>query len=222
MAANPSTVRSWPEGVEWRRLAEAVLNEQNGSDNGHRSPPRCDRLTSEIDLGRATLDMKIRQMMPADAAEVFALRRRALLDVPLAFLSSPEDDLAQSVEIMRGLLDRAPDSIVLGAESGQLIGMLGVYRAQPAKAAHKANFWGMYVVPEHRGTGIGRALLRSALAHARSLTGIASVHLSVAETAEAARHLYETEGFSVWGTEPDAIRHERDAVTEYHMRLVLD
>jgi ribosomal protein S18 acetylase RimI-like enzyme len=165
--------------------------------------------------------VNVRQLVPADAAEVFALRRSALIDAPLAFLSSPEDDLAQSVEITKDLLDRAPDSIVFGAESGQLVGMLGVYRAQPAKAAHKANVWGMYVVPEHRGRGIGRDLLRSGLAHARSLSGIASVHLSVAETAKAARHLYETEGFSVWGAEPDAIRHDRDAVTEYHMRLVL-
>jgi ribosomal protein S18 acetylase RimI-like enzyme len=145
-----------------------------------------------------------------------------LLDAPLAFLSSPEDDLAQSAENMKDLLDRGPDSIVIGAESGRLLGMLGVYRAHPAKAAHKANIWGMYVVPEHRGAGIARNLLQSALAHARSWDGIASVHLSVAETAKAARHLYESEGFSIWGTEPDALRHGHEAVTEYHMRLALD
>jgi ribosomal protein S18 acetylase RimI-like enzyme len=166
--------------------------------------------------------MKIRHMIPEDAAAVFALRRKALIDAPLAFLSSPEDDLAQSVEIMKDLLNRAPDSIVFGAEASELVGMIGIYRAQAAKAAHKANIWGMYVVPEHRGTGVGRDLLRSALAHAQRLDGIASVHLSVAETAEAAHHLYELEGFSVWGTEPDAIRHGHDAVTEYHMRLALD
>lgn len=160
-------------------------------------------------------------MVSADAADVFALRQKALLDAPLAFLSSLEDDLAKSVQVMEELLNRAPDSVVFGAEVGQLAGMLGIYRGQPAKGAHKAHIWGMYVVPELRGNGLGRRLLRSAIAQARSLGGIASVHLSVTDSAKAARHLYESEGFEIWGTEPDAIRHGDDSATEFHMRLVL-
>jgi hypothetical protein len=61
--------------------------------------------------------MQVRSMVPADAAEFFALRRQALLESPLAFLASPEDDIGQSTEIVSDLLDRAHYSVVLGAES---------------------------------------------------------------------------------------------------------
>jgi hypothetical protein len=54
------------------------------------------------------------------------------------------------------------------------------------------------------------------------MAGVTSVHLSVAETAGVARHLYESEGFELWGTEPEAIRYNRNAVAEHHMRLALD
>ena len=167
------------------------------------------------------IEVKIRQMTPADASQVFALRRRSVLDSPLTFLASPEDDAASSVEVVRELLGYAPDSVVFGAESGELFGMLGVSREKPAKAAHRVRLWGMYVAPEHRGKNIGRQLLRAALAPARQLSGVATVNLSVAETAATARRLYEREGFTVWGVEPDAIRHGPDTVAEYHMQLVL-
>ncbi len=165
---------------------------------------------------------KIRQMKPSDAGQVFALRRSAVSDSPLAFLASPEDDVASSVEVVRELLSHAPDSVVFGAEAGELVGMLGVFREKAAKAAHKACIWGMYVAPAYRGNDIGRHLLRAAVSHARRLQGVATVNLTVAETAMAARRLYETEGFEVWGVEPDAIRHGRDAVADYHMQLVLE
>ncbi len=160
-------------------------------------------------------------MEPADASQVFALRRRALLASPLAFRASPEDDFASSVEAVRELLGHAPDSVVFGAEARELVGMLGVFREKAAKAAHKVRIWGMYVDAAHRGDTIGRDLLRSALAHARRLDGVATVNLTVAESANAARRLYEREGFTSWGLEPDAIRHGPDAVAEYHMQLVL-
>lgn len=168
------------------------------------------------------IEAKIRQMKPSDASQVFALRRRAVLDSPLAFLASPDDDVASSVEAVRGLLSHAPDSVVFGAESGELVGMLGVFREKAAKATHKVRFWGMYVNPAHRGNNIGRNLLRAGLLHVRRLNGVATVNLSVAETAKAARRLYESEGFAVWGVEPDAIRHGPDSVAEYQMRLVLE
>lgn len=168
------------------------------------------------------VEATIRQMQPSDASQVFALRRRSVLESPLAFLASPEDDVASSVAVVRELLGHAPDSVVFGAEAGELVGMLGVFREEAAKAAHKVRFWGMYVVPAHRGNNIGRQLLRSALLHARNLSGVAAVNLSVAETAEAARRLYEEEGFAVWGVEPDALRCGPDSVAEYRMKLVFE
>ena len=160
-------------------------------------------------------------MRPPDASQVFAIRRESLVESPLAFLASPDDDVANSVEVVRDLLGHAPDSVVFGAEAGELIGMLGVHREKAAKAAHKVRLWGLYVVPAYRGNNIGGQLLRSALSHARRLEGVATANLTVSETSESARRLYEREGFTVWGVEPNAIRHGTDTVAEYHMQLVL-
>jgi len=40
-------------------------------------------------------------------------------------------------------------------KDGLLIGMIGFVREQRNKLRHKGNIWGMYVVPEARGEGIG-------------------------------------------------------------------
>ena len=57
----------------------------------------------------------VRPLRAADAEDCLALRRRALREEPMAFLSSPEDDLVQTVEAMRSSLERAPDQVVFGA-----------------------------------------------------------------------------------------------------------
>jgi secondary thiamine-phosphate synthase enzyme len=98
---------------------------------------------------------------------------------------------------------------------------VGLMRDRHVKASHKAQVWGMYVEPGRRGRGVGAGLLRAALQHAGTLAGVSSIHLSVTSAAVEARRLYERAGFEVWGTEPDALRHEGRAVVEYHMALPL-
>jgi ribosomal protein S18 acetylase RimI-like enzyme len=53
----------------------------------------------------------------------------------------------------------------------------------------------LYVVPERRGEGLGRALLREVVRLAREANASA-VHLVTSETDTAARRLYEAEGFT--------------------------
>jgi ribosomal protein S18 acetylase RimI-like enzyme len=164
---------------------------------------------------------QIRVLNEDDAGELFRLRHCALLDSPLAFLASPEDDLASSEAAVRELLKPARESAVFGAYTQGLVGMLGLSRANQRKAAHKIRLWGMFVLPTCRQQGVGMRLLEAAIRYARSLDGAASVHLSVSESAAAARHLYERAGFETWGIEPDAIRFEARSASERHMWLSL-
>jgi ribosomal protein S18 acetylase RimI-like enzyme len=164
---------------------------------------------------------EIRILNQDDAGELFRLRRRALLDSPLAFLASPEDDLASSEAAVRELLKPQRESVVFGAFVPELIGMLGLYRATQRKAAHKANVWGMFVLPGFRQQGVGIRLLDAVIGHARALDGVTSVRLSVSESAAVARRLYENAGFETWGVEPDAIHFESRSDGERHMRLPL-
>jgi ribosomal protein S18 acetylase RimI-like enzyme len=163
------------------------------------------------------MTLAVRILNQDDAGELFRLRRSALLDSPLAFGASPEDDAASSEAAVRELLEPQRKSVVFGAYKPGLIGMLGLYRANQRKAAHKVNLWGMFVLPTCRGQRVAARLLDAAIRYARTLDGITSVHLSVSESAIAARHLYEKAGFETWGVEPDAIRFEERSDSERHM-----
>lgn len=168
------------------------------------------------------MSIVIRQLTPSDAAALVALRRRALLDTPLAFLASPEDDLARSEDAVREQLQRGPDSVVFGAFDDDLVGMLGLFREPHVKAAHKAYAWGMFVAPERRRRGIGARLLAAVIEHARTLGGVEWVQLSVSESTPDARRVYERAGFEIWGVEPDALRHEGRSAGECHLTLRLE
>lgn len=163
--------------------------------------------------------MHIRALVPADADVYMKLRRQALAESPLAFAASPKDDRAASRASVCDLLNKAPDAVTFGAFTPQLIGAVGLYRDGHRKAAHKAHIWGMYVAPPYRGRHLGRRLLTVALDHARTLAGIRQVQLAVSEAAPEARKLYESCGFTCWGTEPDALQYQGRYVAEYHMVL---
>ncbi len=78
--------------------------------------------------------------------------------------------------------------------------------------ARDASLEELYVVPERRGQGLGRALLEAAMAHARQ-RGAAHIDLSTSEDAAAALALYEAAGFANREGGPDGPRmlyYERD------------
>ncbi len=168
------------------------------------------------------MNTHVRLLTPPDAGQLFELRRQALHDSPFAFSASPEDDRASSVAAVRELLDRAPESVVFGAFTDQLAGMLGLYRLEQRKTAHVAMIWGVFVAPQWRGQGVAARLLDAAITHARALPGISSVQLSVNETTPGAQRLYEKFGFRVWGVEVDALRFNGRSTSESHMSLSLE
>jgi RimJ/RimL family protein N-acetyltransferase len=166
--------------------------------------------------------VKVNILDPQDAEAYAVLRRESLLDSPLAFASSPDDDIVASTEAAREQLRRAPDSVIFGAFRPGLIGSVGLYRDRHVKASHKAHLWGMYVAPAHREQGVASRLLDAVLGHAASLAGVSWVELSVSTATPEAQRLYERAGFRRWGTEPDALRHDGLTVDLHHMGLHLE
>jgi ribosomal protein S18 acetylase RimI-like enzyme len=88
----------------------------------------------------------------------------------------------------------------LGAFDSDLAGMVYFRRDEGIKNQHKGYILSMYVRPESRGLGIGKALLQEVITQERRLSGLEQLHLSVVTSNEAARSLYRAMGFQVCGT----------------------
>lgn len=160
----------------------------------------------------------VRRLAPGDADQLFHLRRRAIVEEPFAFLSSPEDDMANSPDAVRAQLSSQSENAVFGVfDAHELIGMAGVSRDRPIKTAHRVCVWGVFVDRRYRRQGVASDLLKAVLNYAGELDGVDSVYLSVSEKTPDAKRLYESVGFEVWGLEPDCVRVEGQSAREYHL-----
>lgn len=147
--------------------------------------------------------VQVRILEPADAALYRAVRLRALEEVPPAFGSLPQDepDLVQT----RARLVASDDRCFFGAfRGGQLVGIVRLSRYEAGNEKHKAYLGGLFVLPDCRRLGCGRALVREALRRATDLPGVRRVNLSVVAGQTAAIRLYRSFGFRSYGTEREA------------------
>jgi ribosomal protein S18 acetylase RimI-like enzyme len=90
-------------------------------------------------------------------------------------------------------------------EQDELCGFVAVLHPQRAKLRHCVELAGMYVAPALRRRRMGRALLKAAIEHIRSIPGVRQIKLGVNAINLAAKTLYESIGFQSYGVEPDAI-----------------
>ena len=166
--------------------------------------------------------MKVRRLVPADGHAFQELRLAALQATPEAFASSFDEEKNTPLSIIAGRLGPSDTSAVFAAEAeARLVGLIGIYRENAIKARHKANIWGMFVHLEHRKRGIGTALVREALAFARTLPGLRQVRLSVNASNLPALALYQAHGFHSYGTEPKSLVVNGAVHDEIHMVLFL-
>jgi ribosomal protein S18 acetylase RimI-like enzyme len=79
----------------------------------------------------------------------------------------------------------------------------------------------VFVAPAFRRHRLGRAWLRALIDEARTIDGFDQLDLSVAATQSAARRLYESLGFSIYGRELRSLKVGNDYVDEDLMALHL-
>ena len=166
-----------------------------------------------------------RRLTHADAARLHVPRRESLSAEPTAFGSSPNDCRFLELAAVEACLTdpvRAVFAIADPDHPERLVAMAGIIRETRKKQQHRSSIWGVYVSHSHRGRGLGRAVVEACVDHARTWTSVESVALSVSAGSTAARALYESLGFVIWGTEPDSIRIDGSAVSQHHMVLTLN
>lgn len=152
--------------------------------------------------------MTVRELHPQDAAAYQSLRLRGLKESPAAYSSSYAQEVGRAPAEFTARVTPAADGsrCVFGAfVDERLAGMLGFVRLPEEKLRHCAELVGMYVAPEFRRRGFGRALMEAAIVHARSVSGVRQLKLSVNATSTEARPLYKSVGFVSFGVEPDAV-----------------
>jgi len=165
--------------------------------------------------------MPIRQLTDTDVEIYRALRLTCLRESPHAFTSSYEEFSQRTLDSVSQQL-RVHENFTLGAfENDQLVGMVGFYRENALKLRHKGYIVSMYVLPDYRARGIAQALLLEAIDRAKRLPDLKQLLLGVVVTQTAAKRLYESLGFTVYGREPDAVKIDDEYFDEEFMLLKL-
>jgi RimJ/RimL family protein N-acetyltransferase len=166
--------------------------------------------------------LEIRQLNSQDAGKYLNIRLEALQKNPEAFASSYQEEKNQSVEKYINRFQSPQESITFGAfVEFELVGVVTLVKEKALKLRHRANIVAMYVTPEKRGYGIGKALIKKTIQKAKRIAGIEQIYLTVVTTNESARKLYSTIGFEVFGTEKRALKFDNTYFDEDHMVLFL-
>lgn len=165
--------------------------------------------------------INIRRLEVKHAEAYVEVRQRMLRRDPWAFGSSPSNDLECERRRTRELL-ASDDGAIVGAiehEGGPVIATAGLFRSHHEKMAHWVGIWGVWTDPAHRGKGLARGVMLAAIDVASTMQGAVGVQLSVSERGVAARSLYESLGFTTWGTQPDAMRIGGESAAEHFMQV---
>lgn len=161
----------------------------------------------------------IRATAPADLEALIEMRLEALRDNPTVFGGDYEQSLKQPQNYWLSRFLPEPNAgqvVVTEADDGQLLGTAGISRQIGPKTLHSASIWGVYVRPEYRGQRMTGAMLEACFAWGRS-RGVLIVKLGVVTANLPAIRSYQRAGFSIYGTEPQAIFYDGCYYDEFLM-----
>ena len=149
---------------------------------------------------------EIRIATSADAVAIGALLDRFNLE-----FDEPSPGSKALAARLAELIDNADTDVVLGGAGPDGLAVLR-FRRSIWTSGNEGYLAEMYVVPERRDHGLGRAIMHEVLTHAHR-RGADRMTIEVDEPDLAARHLYESFGFTNRGDGPDGpvmFAYERD------------
>ena len=148
--------------------------------------------------GRETIDLRMRPARPADLARIWPATLQTAWD------DLPEDerqglDRRKWEQHFRRKIERfvegnRTEKWVAEGTSGEFLGYLILGESSFLTQETHAFVYDIWVAPDHRGKGIGKALIEWAAGWARE-RGHHKIKLEVGEGNARARHVYESTGF---------------------------
>ena len=162
-------------------------------------------------------DLTIRELAENELDAYKALRDHALAHHEEAFTSDAATEADRSAQSYRARLGSGLESgFTLGAWRGdRLVGAITCERDARIKVRHTGHIIGTMVTSDQQSQGVGRALLDTLIARAAADAELQQLTLSVTASNRAAVRLYESAGFTRYGSLPRAIRvngrfHDKD------------
>lgn len=166
--------------------------------------------------------MTIRVLTSDDVQQYRIVRLAALNEQPPAFGTPAEKEENLALENLASRLDQSEDGYFLGAFVGETLG--GIIRFSlfnEVNEKHRGYIAGLYVTPSLRRNGLARGLLAEVLRRADQYPGLRRIHLTVVSGQDAAIRLYQSMGFSIYGTECEAFSSGGCYYDEHLMELPL-
>lgn len=165
----------------------------------------------------------LRDALPRDAAALLAFNRQ--VDRETFFLTREPGEMNLSTEEERGWIDsllKQDNSLILIALHGErIVGLLDFVGGTWARIRHTGEF-GISVLEEYWGSGIGSALLEELLEWARKGGVIRKIRLRVVASNERAIALYHRKGFVAEGYHPGELCVHGEDLPLISMGLRLD
>lgn len=163
--------------------------------------------------------LNVRAVTIDDVAAYRDLHRYGLIEAPLAFVETPDEDAAREDSVVAAMLLRGDGWGVF--EADRLVGKLVIDSLPYACLTHTRWLHAVYVHPDARGRGAADRLLATAIEHARS-NGALRVALCVNAQNAPASKFYERHGFELTGRVPGGIKVGGTLVDDLLMTRTLD
>lgn len=128
--------------------------------------------------------------------------------------------LPQATFVARFFEDSSPESFFLGAFlADQFVGMLMFRRSQGDRFRHIGNIGALYVIPQTRRRGVGKALLAEAIRLAGMLPGLEYIKLSVVARPMPAAEWYRLLGFEPMDPKQPGVVGQKKLFDMYWFKL---
>ncbi|MBB6261355.1 ribosomal protein S18 acetylase RimI-like enzyme [Paenochrobactrum gallinarii] len=163
------------------------MTEENKTTGADALQARRDRIT-------------VRVLCPDDVQTYKAVRIHALKNSPLTFGSSFAVESAYADEVFAHRIRHGGGNAVYGAFDGDtLLGTAGVFVHERLSEKHRGTLWGVYVMPQARGLGLGSVLVDHVIKYAEK--HVVVLDAKVVASNDYARQIYYDLGFEKYGLE---------------------